>query len=129
MPQKKIRFNLEKAVRRGIVIASLGLIDDFSHIPPLWRLLVQSLVVIGFLLSLSHLPSLELGTVIWHWHILGACILFLGFVWLINLYNFMDGIDGLAASEAIFVSCAAALLLYLTGSNSYLLWVLILPAA
>jgi len=38
-------------------------------------------------------------------------------MWLINLYNFMDGIDGYAASEAIFVSLAA----YLIYDNSIFL--------
>jgi Fuc2NAc and GlcNAc transferase len=31
-------------------------------------------------------------------------------VWAINLFNFMDGIDGIAASEAIFIALAAAVL-------------------
>jgi Fuc2NAc and GlcNAc transferase len=35
----------------------------------------------------------------------------LGIVWLTNLYNFMDGIDGIAAVEAITVGLAGALLL------------------
>jgi Fuc2NAc and GlcNAc transferase len=33
-----------------------------------------------------------------------------GSVYWLNLFNFMDGIDGLAASEAVFVALAAALL-------------------
>jgi Fuc2NAc and GlcNAc transferase len=28
----------------------------------------------------------------------------LGIVWLLKLFNFMDGIDGIAASEAVFVA-------------------------
>lgn len=32
-------------------------------------------------------------------------------VWLLNAYNFMDGIDGFAAAETVFVSGAAALLI------------------
>jgi Fuc2NAc and GlcNAc transferase len=35
-------------------------------------------------------------------------ILFIGTLWIINLYNFMDGIDGIAASEAIFVILASS---------------------
>lgn len=37
-------------------------------------------------------------------------IALLGGVWWINLYNFMDGIDGLAASQAVFLCLAMALL-------------------
>jgi Fuc2NAc and GlcNAc transferase len=34
----------------------------------------------------------------------------LGIVWVLNLFNFMDGIDGIAAAEAIFVVTSGALL-------------------
>jgi Fuc2NAc and GlcNAc transferase len=40
----------------------------------------------------------------------------LGIVWVLNLYNFMDGIDGLAASEAVFVSWGGAFLLVFGGA-------------
>jgi len=33
----------------------------------------------------------------------GSILAFLGGVWMINLYNFMDGIDGLAAAQAIYM--------------------------
>ena len=36
-------------------------------------------------------------------------------VWLLNLYNFMDGIDGLASLQAIFVCVGGALLYWLNG--------------
>jgi len=36
-------------------------------------------------------------------------------VWLLNLYNFMDGIDGLASIEAICVSLGGGLLYVLSG--------------
>ncbi|MDO4682906.1 MAG: hypothetical protein Q4B17_08975 [Lautropia sp.] len=45
------------------------------------------------------LPSLLAG-------IVGTCLL-LACVWWINLFNFMDGIDGIAASQAIFMLLAA----------------------
>jgi Fuc2NAc and GlcNAc transferase len=40
-------------------------------------------------------------------------------VWLLNLFNFMDGTDGIAASEAIFVCLAGAILNHhvLSGIN------------
>lgn len=53
-------------------------------------------------LILSELPT----TSLW---ILGA-IVTLSLVWLINLYNFMDGINGIAATEALFVLLAIHLL-------------------
>jgi Fuc2NAc and GlcNAc transferase len=41
-------------------------------------------------------------------------------MWLMNLYNFMDGIDGYAVSECIFVSFSSALIIYLNNEDSIL---------
>src|SRR5439155_1440427 len=41
----------------------------------------------------------------------------LGLVWLMNVYNFIDGIDAMAATAAIFVSAAAALVLFVEGTQ------------
>lgn len=41
--------------------------------------------------------------------IFGLCVA-LGLVWLINLYNFMDGINGIAGTEAVFVMLSIILL-------------------
>jgi len=38
-------------------------------------------------------------------------------VWLLNLYNFMDGIDGLASIEAITVCCGGALMVWLVAPD------------
>ena len=35
----------------------------------------------------------------------------LGMVWIINIYNFMDGIDGLAGAEAVIVGIGGGMLL------------------
>ena len=112
----------------GTLIALTGFIDDFSHLPAMLRLFIQAGVVIAILLSLKKLPPLSLGFALWHWHTLGYVIMFLGFVWLINLYNFMDGIDGLASSQAVFVCAATALLLYVQGDHSGLIPILLLLA-
>src|SRR5690606_22125391 len=47
-------------------------------------------------------------------------------VWLLNLYNFMDGINGIASVEAITTTASMAMLYYLlnTSLNSDLLWLL-----
>lgn len=50
----------------------------------------------------------------------------LAFTWFINLYNFMDGIDGIAAVEAIFVCLAASFLCWDRGANTEALLLLCL---
>ena len=48
-------------------------------------------------------------------------------LWALNLYNFMDGIDGLAATQCFFACCGAALLAWDSGSEtSYSIFCLLL---
>jgi Fuc2NAc and GlcNAc transferase len=48
---------------------------------------------------------------------LGSLLAMLGIVWALNLFNFMDGIDGIAASQAIFMAGAGAVLAILSGMS------------
>jgi UDP-N-acetylmuramyl pentapeptide phosphotransferase/UDP-N-acetylglucosamine-1-phosphate transferase len=49
---------------------------------------------------------------------IGLGLMTIAVVWSINLFNFMDGIDGLAASQAVFVAGAAATLASQSGAES-----------
>ncbi|MFZ5775606.1 MAG: MraY family glycosyltransferase [Thermodesulfobacteriota bacterium] len=110
----------------GGLIALVGLIDDYRGLPALARLLVHlaasnaSLAIAGLLdQSLWPLP-------IW----LVAPALTIGLAWGINLYNFMDGIDSLAAGEAIFISLGAAAILWMgQGNPGEIAWLLLLATA
>jgi len=68
-----------------LVLIAVSLIDDIRGLAIQWRFLIQTLVVSLFV----HFLGLGLG-----WWI-DASIVFL-MVWMLNLYNFMDGADGLA---------------------------------
>lgn len=100
----------------GAGIALLGFLDDHGHIAARWRLLGHFIGALWVLYWLGGLPplavfgiSLELG-----WF--GQCLAVLYLVWLLNLYNFMDGIDGIASVEAICVCLGAALALFVSGA-------------
>lgn len=98
----------------GLLIASVSYIDDLGHVKPLWRLVIQiSSVLLGLFylggppnVFISH-PSIALQA-----GFLVAVVLLL--VWIINLYNFMDGIDGIASLEAMAVCCGLSFLLWLS---------------
>jgi Fuc2NAc and GlcNAc transferase len=47
----------------------------------------------------------------------GTALMVVYLVWFLNLFNFMDGIDGIAGSQALVMSASAAFLLYLGGSG------------
>jgi Fuc2NAc and GlcNAc transferase len=94
----------------GIAIAAVGLLDDRSRLSARFRLSVHFAAALWALVWLKGLPPLQFGEHIivfgWGGYALGV----LGIVWTLNLFNFMDGIDGIAASEAIFVVCGGILL-------------------
>ncbi|CRM19977.1 MULTISPECIES: MraY family glycosyltransferase [Pseudomonas] len=105
----------------GAAIAILGFLDDHGHIAARWRLLGHFGASIWALFWLGGLPPISLpGMVVdlgWLGHILAAFYL----VWLLNLYNFMDGIDGLASIEAL-CGCLGACLIYAATGNQALIW-------
>ncbi|EJN18786.1 UDP-N-acetylmuramyl pentapeptide phosphotransferase/UDP-N-acetylglucosamine-1-phosphate transferase [Pseudomonas sp. GM78] len=111
----------------GTLIAVIGFMDDHGHIAARWRLLGHFAASIWLLFWLGGLPVIEffgypfdLG---WFGHVLATFYL----VWLLNLYNFMDGIDGIASVEAICV-CLGACLLYWVSNAADLIWAPLLLA-
>ncbi len=112
---------LAAVVGGGMAVAGIGLVDDFGHVAIRWRLLVQvGAVCLGLALLLP--PAAAAFPAGW---LLAA----VGWVWLINLYNFMDGIDGLAAVEAVTVMVAAAVILISTQAFGLAVWAGTLAAA
>ncbi|MDB5538456.1 MAG: hypothetical protein JWQ89_183 [Devosia sp.] len=89
----------------GILIAFIGYYDDRRPLAARWRLGAQVLLM-GAIVAV--LPLEQFGPAIPEsvWLVI---LTLLGALW-INLFNFMDGIDGLAASEAIFLLVGAALI-------------------
>lgn len=100
----------------GGAVALLGLVDDFVDVRRSVRLACHFALAASVALWLFA-PGLLLG---------GALIL--GLVWWLNLYNFMDGTDGLAASQAA-VWAAGALALGDVAASTPLLWALIAASA
>ncbi|MFK3774636.1 glycosyltransferase family 4 protein [Pseudomonas sp. NPDC089406] len=111
----------------GLLVAVIGFMDDHGHIAARWRLLGHFCAAIWALAWLGGLPPLQVfGFTLamgWLGHVLAAFYL----VWMLNLYNFMDGIDGIASVEAI-TACLGACLLYLVGGADQLIWAPLLLA-
>jgi Fuc2NAc and GlcNAc transferase len=99
----------------GGIVAIVGFLDDLGHIAARWRLLAHFVAAAVALYWLNGMPPLDLGvtqvSAFWIVNALGLFYL----VWLLNLYNFMDGIDGLAAFQAVTTCLSACLLYRLTG--------------
>jgi Fuc2NAc and GlcNAc transferase len=91
-------------------IGVLGYLDDHRDIGIMTRVVVELLLVGAFILGVSYLLAdqsiYSLATI---------AILVFAITWWINLFNFMDGIDGIALSQAIYIALSASLLTYLNG--------------
>jgi len=90
-----------------LIVAITGLLDDLINLSQKVRF---ALYLLSSLLALGNFSSL-FAQPLW-FLISGGLILCLSLTWLINLFNFMDGIDGIAASESIFVLAALAFFSY-----------------
>ncbi|MDR2689777.1 MAG: glycosyltransferase family 4 protein [Azoarcus sp.] len=95
----------------GGLVALIGFIDDHQHVAVRWRLLIHFAAagVVAWLAPPFSAPAFLPAFPGLASLLLVAGVFFL--VWMVNLYNFMDGIDGLASIEALCVlGCGAALL-------------------
>jgi Fuc2NAc and GlcNAc transferase len=98
----------------SLLIAVIGFWDDHQHIAARWRMTVH---IGAALIAVLLLQSVSLMA--------GFSVFFL--VWSLNLFNFMDGIDGIAGSEAVFVATALAGLMWFV--NPDLAWLGAIVAA
>ena len=94
----------------GFVIGLMGLWDDISPLSAKLRLFLQFSCT---LMSLILLGGIEVQIVFFDiivpsWLVFGIAWVFM--VWCINLYNFMDGINGIAGIEALSVSISMSIL-------------------
>jgi Fuc2NAc and GlcNAc transferase len=100
-----------------VVITLVGFIDDVNHVG--WRVRATlHFMAASWCIYLFGFPVLGLFGVQLDLGLAGVVLGALSLVWLLNLYNFMDGIDGLAATEILFVVVAALLICQLGGGQS-----------
>jgi Fuc2NAc and GlcNAc transferase len=116
-----ITSNLLFAFLLGMLISAIGFWDDHQHIAARWRFLVHFLVAMLALFFLPGFPEFYLASFKIDLGVAGYFCAAIFLVWTLNLFNFMDGIDGIAASEAVFVSAALAGFVY--TSNPDLAWI------
>lgn len=113
-----------------LLVSLLGYWDDHKGLSARRRFFFQTIAACISLFSLSGVSTFYLTdySVPFSFGMAtGTLIAFLGIVWSTNLYNFMDGIDGVAAIEALFVFGLGGLLFWLNDEPmiALLAWVLI----
>ena len=105
-----IESSLYFALISGVFLAIISLIDDIIDLSPFVRLLIQTITALVALYFLDGFASVNLSGL----KISAPALLYpfalIGIVWFINLFNFLDGIDGYASLEAIVI--AALMLIF-----------------
>ena len=110
-------------------LALVGWRDDLFSLSPTYRFLVQGLVATISILTMGYfrvvriplLGEMDLGAV-------GILITFLWIIGMINAYNFMDGIDGMAGGVAV-VAGLGWMILSSNVNNPFVFWVALAIAA
>lgn len=113
----------------GTLAALIGFVDDWASLAPQWRLIGHFAAASWALAEIGGLPPLSvMGHVMSGWVGFATAAFYL--VWMLNLTNFMDGIDGLAGVEAIS-ACLGGILVIVAAAPNSDLWVpgLIVAAA
>jgi len=113
----------------ALAMSGLGLWEDLSGLSPLFRFLVQIACAAAILLLLAmrvpwfRVEGYTLPPVFW------IPLAAFWVVWMLNLYNFMDGIDGLASGEAAVAASFFFLVFARYGESGWAVANLLVAAA
>jgi len=100
---KEINHSLYFALIAGVIISVVSYFDDLYELSAKIRLGAQSLVAIAGLYFIGGFEKIDLFFFTIDNQLITNLFAFFMIVWFINLYNFLDGIDGYAGAEAIFL--------------------------
>ena len=114
----------------ALLIAWVSWLDDRKPLASRWRFLVHCFAAILVLLtcgfwnklSLTDSSHLSIGWI-------GLPLTFLWIVGLTNAYNFMDGIDGIAGSQAALAGAGWAIIGLLRGEGDFVILGLLISAS
>ncbi len=116
----EIETKLFYALFSVIPLVIIGLMDDIFSLSPIIRFSIQMFTAALALYFLGGVDELDFGFYIFKNKYILTLLFFIGAVWFINLYNFLDGIDAYASLQAIFMGLA---LFIFTGDSVLLILV------
>ncbi|MGQ0674545.1 MAG: MraY family glycosyltransferase [Rhodospirillales bacterium] len=105
------------AFAAALGLAMLSWRDDRRGLPVHVRLMGHAVAVVAALWSMPGIGGL-FGAWLPAW--LGFLVLALAWLWFVNLFNFMDGIDGLAGGEALSIGLGVAAVAAFAGLDASL---------
>lgn len=114
-----------------LLTACVSLADDVWRLPPLLRFMVHLAAALMLVFPAGYgLLGISIPGFTWHaptWVLEAFSVLLI--IWMVNLYNFMDGMDGFAGGMACIGFATLALLGILAGAPVYALSALLVCAA
>ena len=108
----KVMFSFLLVMLAATIILIIGLINDIKNLSAQLRIVLQSLIALALIFSGIRIEFLPVGT----WGNIGEIIITL--IWIVgvtNAYNYLDGMDGLAAGSAVINLFCFAVILRNTG--------------
>jgi UDP-GlcNAc:undecaprenyl-phosphate GlcNAc-1-phosphate transferase len=114
----------------GVFIFGVGLLDDWRSLPVWVRLAAQltaALILVGTGNIVHHIYLPLVGTI--ELSVLAIPFTIIFVLASINFYNFVDGIDGLAAGSAFIVACFLALIAFMLGHTGFALVCLVVAGS
>lgn len=114
----QIEQNFFYALLFGAVISMVSFFDDIYDLSPKLRLIVQVIVTIVGLYFLGGFETLTFCIFDIQNSIVTYIFAFFMIIWFINLYNFLDGINGYAGSETVFL-CFSGFIIF--GGNHFII--------
>lgn len=111
-----------------LLVALIGFFDDRYHLSAKWRLVGQFFAGGLALYFVGDIGTLFFKSYFWLIAAIEFCAL-IYLVWFLNLFNFMDGIDGLAAIESISICLGLVVIYLLDGQLQIIITPLLLAAA
>jgi len=108
-------------IAAAVLVALISFLDDMITLSALPRFAVHGVAA----------ALLIWGGLVLPWGVVGILLTWLIIVWMLNLYNFMDGMDGLSAGMTLFGFGFLGLAGWLEGGQAYAFyaWVVALGAA
>lgn len=108
-----------------LLLCAMGVVDDLATLSVKLRFAVYAAACLAFVITLSTVLAVRDPWPLW-----SALPVAFAMLWLLNLYNFMDGIDGIAALQTVTVCAIAGALAFFSGaSEEYVMLCALLAAA
>lgn len=126
---KYLDSHLYLALLSGLLLAGVSIIDDLINLKPFIRLSVHIMTAVLAFTFLKGINPVAISFFMISSPVLLYTLVIIGIVWFINLFNFLDGIDGYASLETIVIAIAIYLftrnnvcLILIASTLGFLYW-------